>query len=151
MTGEANAEPGDAVARVRVHAAATYAGLKHVFDAYQRFVERARVPDAARHDMYVALEEIVSNVIRHGVTPGIRPRLTIALRYDSRVFRATIIDSGVAFNPLTAPSPDVSEMLADRPIGGLGILFVRRLMDGVQYRHANGRNHVRLRKDTGRV
>jgi anti-sigma regulatory factor (Ser/Thr protein kinase) len=137
--------PEPRIVRLRVHAPASYAGLKHIFDAYQRFARRTKLPDAARHDMYVAIEEIVSNVIRHGITPGLRPRITVALRLDSRTFRATVADTGVAFDPLAAPLPDVTRPIEEQRVGGLGILLVRRLMDDVRYRRSFERNHVRLR------
>ena len=36
----------------------------------------------------------------------------------------------------------------DRAVGGLGLYFVRKLMDHVDYEHVNGQNRVTLIKNT---
>lgn len=133
--------------RVRIHAPASYAGLKHVHDAYQRFADQHELPDDLRHDMYVAIEELVSNVIRHGSKPGSRPRITVGLLVNANAFTALVADGGAAFNPLTAAPPDTSTPLEDRSIGGLGLLLVKQLTDQVRYRRQRGRNHVLLTKN----
>lgn len=51
---------------------------------------------------------------------------------DSIVVRLT--DHAPAFDPLQRPSPDTSVDIDHRRIGGLGILFARRLADEMSYR-----------------
>ena len=55
-----------------------------------------------------------------------------------------VSDDGPAFDPLAAAAPDTSLGVEERPIGGLGIALVRRLMDEVEYERRDGRNHLRL-------
>lgn len=55
-------------------------------------------------------------------------------------------DNGRPFNPLEAPTPDVNMSVADRPVGGLGIYLVRRVMDGLEYRRQQGKNVLVMRK-----
>ncbi|MGH8701072.1 MAG: ATP-binding protein, partial [Burkholderiales bacterium] len=57
-----------------------------------------------------------------------------------------IEDDGVPFNPLAMPAPDVSTPLRERRVGGIGIHFVRSLMDGVAYDRAGERNRLVLTK-----
>ena len=138
--------PDPEVHRHRMSAPASYAGLKDLFDGCCLFAERHDIPEAVRHDMYVAVEELVSNVIRHGHRPGARPRVTIDAALSDDLLRVTVADDGPPFDPLTLPPPDLTTPLLERDIGGLGIHFVRSLMDGVRYRRQHGRNHVRLTK-----
>ena len=42
-------------------------------------------------------------------------------------------DYGVPFDPQKIPSPDLHTDLAERPVGGLGLYFMRRLMDEVSF------------------
>ena len=49
------------------------------------------------------------------------------------------------FNPLELPRPDTDSSLDDRAIGGLGIHFVRTLMNDMTYRREGGRNVTMLR------
>ena len=52
------------------------------------------------------------------------------------------------FDPTTAPvtPPSATASVHDREAGGLGIHFVRHLMDEVRYVRDGARNRVRLRK-----
>lgn len=129
----------------RIHIAADQRGLDRVFDAYNRFVRAHAVPDRVRHDVYVALEEIVSNVVRHG-TRGRTPKISVKLAITRGAFHVDIVDDGPPFDPFAAAPPDISVPLLERPIGGLGILFVDRLTDGHTYNRRGNRNRVTLRR-----
>ena len=58
---------------------------------------------------------------------------------------ATITDDGIPFNPLHAESPDLSEALDDREIGGLGIHLARKVVEEIDYAWEDGKNVVTLR------
>ena len=58
----------------------------------------------------------------------------------------TVSDSGVPFDPTDAPEPDLSADLKDRPVGGLGIYLVKRIMDEVSYARKNGKNILSMTK-----
>ena len=70
--------------------------------------------------------------------------LTLAIEYGK--FRVEIVDDGPPFDPFSAPAPDTTQALHDRPIGGLGILFVNNLTDDHSYIRRAGRNRVTLRR-----
>jgi serine/threonine-protein kinase RsbW len=57
-----------------------------------------------------------------------------------------VIDDAKAFDPLTAKEPDITASLEDRPIGGLGMFFVKTLMDEVRYKREADRNHLYFSK-----
>ena len=59
---------------------------------------------------------------------------------------AEVEDDGRPFNPLTAPAPDLTSAVEDRPVGGLGIHLVRSLMEQVDYRRESGKNHLIMSK-----
>jgi anti-sigma regulatory factor (Ser/Thr protein kinase) len=125
-------------------------GLDRLADHYARFAMRHKLPAPVRRDMYVALEEIVSNVVRHG-SRGARPReIAVRLEIDKTSFGVRIIDDGPEFDPFSAAPPRTDRSLLDRPIGGLGILLVGRLTDEHSYSRRGGRNHVVLRRALGR-
>jgi anti-sigma regulatory factor (Ser/Thr protein kinase) len=130
-------------ARVRVPA--THEGLDLVAASYDRFAREHRLPDRVRRDMYVALEEIVSNIVRHGARRQ-TVRVTVSLRVDGATLTARIVDDGPPFDPFAVRAPDVTAPILDRPIGGLGVLFVERLTDEHAYVRRRGRNCVVLRR-----
>ena len=60
---------------------------------------------------------------------------------------AELTDDAAAFDPLRqAPAPDLEASVAARPIGGLGVHLVRRLIDRADYRREAGRNVLRVGK-----
>ena len=63
-------------------------------------------------------------------------------RMAELVFR----DSGIPFDPLKKPDPDVTKTAEERDIGGLGIFLVKKSMDEMTYRYENGQNIVTIRK-----
>jgi anti-anti-sigma factor len=58
----------------------------------------------------------------------------------------TITDDGIPFNPLTVATPDLSLLLHEREIGGLGIHLVRSMFDEVTYHRNVGRNVLTVKK-----
>ena len=100
------------------------------------------------YDLQLALEEILTNVITHGYSDTQVHHIWLCVTLDAAVVTAEIQDDGRRFNPLEAPRPDLRMNLKHRPVGGLGIHFVRALMDEVEYVWAENRNRLILRKRT---
>lgn len=55
-------------------------------------------------------------------------------------------DRGRPFNPLQKARPDVTTDVTERPIGGLGVEFTRRLSaDQIDYERTSDENRLRIR------
>ena len=52
----------------------------------------------------------------------------------------TFIDSGMKYDPLAKPDPDITLSAEERQIGGLGIFMVKKSMDDVRYEYRDGKN-----------
>jgi serine/threonine-protein kinase RsbW len=103
--------------------------------------------DAAQLQTFeLALEEIFMNIVMHGSQPGSRPLVQVLLQRAAESVTMTVEDDGPEFNPLSLPPPDVTASLADRPVGGLGVFLVRKMMDTVSYSRIAGRNQLRISK-----
>jgi len=91
----------------------------------------------------LAVEEAVVNICLYAyeVPPG---ELLVRIEPGETRFVVELIDEGVPFDPLAVEEPDVRIDAADRPIGGLGIFLVRRVMDEVSYLRDGTRNILRL-------
>ena len=98
------------------------------------------------NDVNVALDEVLNNVISYAFEPGVRTEIGIRLEISGGRIVIDIEDAGRPFDPLGAPSPDLTGGLRERRVGGLGIHFVRNLMDAVQYMRVGERNRLRLCK-----
>ena len=92
----------------------------------------------------LSLDEVLTNIISHGLTQG-RHEIAVSVALDDGNLVANVSDDGPAFDPLSAPAPDIRAPIEERKIGGLGIHLLRTLMDAVEYRRADGRNHLTFR------
>ena len=111
-----------------------------------RFCKGHQVPEAAIGQLNLALDETLTNTIAYAWPAGGDHEMTLTLRVDEGVVVAEVSDDGIAFDPLKVPPPDLAADLESRPIGGLGVHFVKTLMDEVAYRREGDRNVLTLRK-----
>jgi serine/threonine-protein kinase RsbW len=126
---------------------ATTAGMRRATEAFEAFCLAHAVPAPARRRVLVALDEVLSNTIRHGRPQGpgageATVSMSLAIRAD--VVLVELVDSAAAFNPLLAPPPDTTAPLEARTPGGLGIALVRAMMDDVHYERRDGHNVLTL-------
>jgi serine/threonine-protein kinase RsbW len=101
------------------------------------------------NDMSIVLDEILNNTITHGFVDDELHEIVVNLTLGRGELVAEVRDDGVPFNPLEVPPPDLSGGLQERRVGGIGLHFVRSLMDGVEYSREVGSNRLRLRKRLG--
>jgi anti-anti-sigma factor len=103
-------------------------------------------------DIRLALEEVISNICRHGYPDNCSGRVEVALGLEKGTLRIEVRDDGRPFNPLSeAPEPDLSRPFEEREIGGLGVFLVRSLMDRVEYGFEDGRNVFTMVKECSEV
>ena len=111
----------------------------------REFAKKQGIDSDKISQLELAIEEIVVNIVSYAYpsdTSG-----DIEIRYslpEEEKFVIEVIDWGIPFNPFSVPDPDTEADLEDREIGGLGIFFVRNLMDEVHYRREDGKNVLTL-------
>ena len=104
-------------------------------------------PPELLYQIELVLEEIGTNIIKYGKDGERETEIDITLTSDSKSLTMEIIDNGKPFDPFAdAPPPDLDSSVPDRPIGGLGVYLVQKLMDEARYRHEDGKNKVTLVK-----
>jgi len=95
----------------------------------------------------LVLEEAVSNVIFYAFNDSDKHLIQISLSLENKTLTLEIVDDGISFNPLSRLEPDVSLPVEERPIGGLGILLIKKMMDQVSYTRVNNQNRLTLLKN----
>ena len=108
-------------------------------------LEEYGCPAKVQIQIEVAVEEVFVNIASYAYTPETGPA-TVRMHIEDDVAVITFIDSGVPYDPLAKPDPDVSLSAEERPIGGLGIYLVKKSMDSVSYNYESGRNVLQLEK-----
>jgi|SRR5436190_21129834 len=123
--------------------------LVRLTELVDRFgVERGMSEDDLTN-VRLVLDEIVSNVIRHGHTADGDGRVDVSLALDGHELKIDVTDNGIAFDPLARPAPNLSLPIEQRPIGGLGIYIVKTLAETIAYRREDGQNHLSLTMRVG--
>jgi serine/threonine-protein kinase RsbW len=112
----------------------------------EAFGEAEGLPPESVFSVNLALDEVVTNIIRYAYDDGRKHSIVIRLALEDDVLSAQVEDDGRAFNPLEMPPPDITASIEDRPIGGLGIHLVRSVMNSVEYRREDGRNMLIMKK-----
>jgi anti-sigma regulatory factor (Ser/Thr protein kinase) len=121
-----------------------FADLKELMDGATGFLEGQGVDAQAVYRINLALEEMVTNIIKYGYDAPGRRKIEVTLDVGAKEVAAVIIDDGHGFNPvLHEPKPPAGK-LEDREIGGLGIHLIKRLLDRMDYRREEGRNILEI-------
>jgi serine/threonine-protein kinase RsbW len=116
-----------------------YPSLKFVLSN----AERGGIDDARRGKIEIAMEEILVNIYSYAYPnqPGdVSIRCVRTEGEPGDVFSVEISDQGIPFDVLSVSPPDLSAGVEERSIGRLGVYFVKKFMDSVQYKHEEGRN-----------
>ena len=94
----------------------------------------------------LAVEEAVVNVMEYAYPKGTTGDVNIRATSNGRRLKFIITDAGVSFNPTEVAAADTTLSAEERPVGGLGILLVRELMDSINYERIDGKNVLTLTK-----
>jgi anti-sigma regulatory factor (Ser/Thr protein kinase) len=132
--------------RVEVRITNRLAEISRVADMVEHFAAEHGVPGHVVNDVNIALDEALNNIVSYGYGPGEQSEIVVRLAYQPGEIRIEIEDAGRPFDPLQAAPPDLDKSVQDRRIGGLGIYFIRNLMDEVTYARIDGKNRLRLKK-----
>jgi serine/threonine-protein kinase RsbW len=103
-----------------------------ISDFIDNTLDKLAVSPAIVFKVQLAVDEACTNVIKYAYPDQIGViKLTCELLDDNLVI--TIKDKGKPFDPLSIPSPDLEADLEQRKIGGLGMFFMKKMMDDVSY------------------
>ena len=123
---------------------ATLAGVRQGLDAFEHFGRSHHLSRASEWRVLLALDEILSNIVRHG-HPVSEAAIDLVFTIDNGRVGVEVVDDCAPFDPLSVPAPDTSGPLETRRPGGLGVALVRELMDDARYERRDNRNYFVMR------
>ena len=101
----------------------------------------AELSGDSRYALCLALEELISNIIKYGYDDRAGHEIGVALDFHKGAVRVCLTDDGRAFNPLTEAGPvEIAADVRGQSIGGLGVSLVRALVENLKYRREENRN-----------
>jgi len=107
--------------------------------------QQAGASKRAIFDIQLAVDEACTNIIEHAYG-GDGGEICLRCECDGDDFEVVIRDQGRPFDPQAVPKPDVKAELDKRQEGGLGVYFMRCLMDEVRFRFDPQSNELRMVK-----
>ena len=126
---------------------AELSSLHPILDWVRTHLEETGLSDVEIRRIEIALEEGLVNIFAYAYQ-GETGLIHIRVRHEEKEFVEIIFeDEGAPFNPLKHPkNVDPLAPLEERELGGLGILFMEKLMDKVEYRRQSEKNILSLKK-----
>jgi anti-sigma regulatory factor (Ser/Thr protein kinase) len=113
----------------------------------EKLAEEWDLPLPITMNLNLVLEEALSNVIFYAFTDEKEHDIKIDMTLYGKDLTIRITDSGIPFDPTTRQEPDITLPAEERPIGGLGILLILKMMDKVEYARIKNQNVLTLTKN----
>ncbi|HEN21374.1 MAG TPA: ATP-binding protein [Desulfobacteraceae bacterium] len=91
-------------------------------------------------EIELATEEALVNIFNYAYPDGPGDLEVSCTPQQNAFLKIEIMDNGMPFDPLSLPDPDLQADISERKVGGLGIFFMRKMADELQYRREKGCN-----------
>jgi serine/threonine-protein kinase RsbW len=101
--------------------------------------ESAGLDEQAVFHVELCCDEACTNIIEHAYGGEDQGNITVSYHTEGDAFVMTIRDNGRSFEPANVPPPqsvssdDPQDAVKNLQVGGLGIHFMRQLMDDIQF------------------
>ena len=122
--------------------------LPNVFTFIENELKKLTSDSKIINQFHLIAEEIFVNIVDYAYKfkePG-TCKIKIDYEKDLQEVRLIFEDNGMEFNPLEKEEPDTSLSADERPIGGLGIMLVKKNIDNIEYKYENKKNILILIK-----
>jgi serine/threonine-protein kinase RsbW len=107
--------------------------LETIHHFYSQAAAEAELGEEAIYEIQVAIDEAVANIIDHAYGGEIKGDIECGYEIISQGLRLILRDHGKPFNPDEVEPPDILSDPCKRKQGGLGLFFIRQMMDEVKF------------------
>jgi serine/threonine-protein kinase RsbW len=120
--------------------------IRRAADFLEGFLARHPVSERVAGELHVILDEVLSNIIRHGYDDGAVHEIGLTLVSVPGALRMEFDDDGRPFDPAAAapPARGKGKRLEDLEPGGLGLVFLKAFADAVAYQREGARNRLTI-------
>ena len=123
--------------------------LARIADEIEAYGEAHDWPMKWILNINISLDELITNIVNYGYQDSDEHEIHVTLTAQDGVLVVVLEDDAIEFDPLSsAPAPHLTAEVEERPIGGLGVYFVKTLMDEVSYERRDGYNRLTLTQQT---
>ncbi|MDI6752485.1 MAG: ATP-binding protein [bacterium] len=123
--------------------------LSKITDFISSATQKLGLDESKGFDVQVAVGETCENIAKYSYPEDKKGAIEIGCKLEGNDFIVIIKYQGMSFNPDSVPQPDVNASLEERRVGGLGVYFMKSLMDEVNYSFdaEKGNELVMIKKD----
>jgi anti-sigma regulatory factor (Ser/Thr protein kinase) len=105
------------------------------------FLKEQGVPQEKVGKVELATEEALVNIFNYAYPESEKGEVEVRCRArDEGTLIIEFLDTGIPFDVGSLPEPDLELPLSDRGVGGLGIFFMKRMIDEIRYKRTGDRN-----------
>lgn len=121
--------------------------LGNVVEAIGILARKWELSDRIVHQVNLALEEVITNIIFYAYTDKDSHEITLIFSKTSSELMVEIKDDGQYFNLIEqAGEVDITQSIDEREIGGLGIHILKEMVDDLHYSRDQQMNILKLTK-----
>lgn len=107
--------------------------LATIGEFVNRAAEAAGLDACAAYAVQMAVDEACSNIIEHAYGGEEQGDIECTCRTNDDGLTVILRDHGRPFDPTCVPEPDLQANIEECTVGGLGLYFMRKLMDKVHF------------------
>jgi serine/threonine-protein kinase RsbW len=107
--------------------------LETICDYVTHFANEAGLNESEVYAVQLAVDEASTNIMEHGYGRECPNRIDISCEILEDGLKVVIYDDAEPFNPEAVPDPEINVSLEEIKPRGLGIFFMRKMMDEVHY------------------
>ena len=140
MTGNGNDTTGE-----RLNLRSRISELAQIQPWIEHLAARHTIPATTQFAMDLCLEEVLSNIIRHGYSG--KPDYSIDVHFANpreHYFVIVVEDAAPPFNPVVAPVLPAVGSPDEVQLGGNGIRLLRRFADTLEYQATPSGNRLTI-------
>jgi sigma-B regulation protein RsbU (phosphoserine phosphatase) len=134
------ARRGDLTMHWRLEPEVSDQGIRQAQQWLHAILAAREVSSAQIVQVELIAEELLANIVREAVVQTRATQLAVDCALLPAQIVLTVRDDGSEFDPLARASPRLDVDIADRDIGGLGILMVKELAGSCSYSRVEGWN-----------
>jgi serine/threonine-protein kinase RsbW len=121
---------------------ANFKSLAPISDFVVEFAERADFSPTDIYSIQTAVDEACSNIIDHAYGGEGIGEIEVNIKQIQNGIQIVLRDEGEPFDPSDVPDPDITSPLEIRKERGLGVFFMRKLMDKVIFEFSNRKGNT---------
>lgn len=135
---------GDSSIKREIRIEAQIANLDTLLALLRADMQKAGCPLDKRTVVEICAEEIFVNIASYayGESGG---EATILEEIGENDISLCFKDQGMPYDPLKKEDPDTTLSAQERQIGGLGVFFVKKMMEQVSYEYKDGFNCLTMK------